>query len=146
MNLTPKIEIVLRWALAGIFIYASLDKIVHPEAFAEIIYNYHILPGFLINIAAIVLPWLEILLGLLLIAGRFRPGATGLAAILLAAFWVALLFNLARGLDINCGCFSTQSNEPSSMAWYVLRDTAFLAVGLFLFYKSVIDHKETIDI
>lgn len=50
--------------LGLVFVVASVDKIIHPKAFAEIIYNYQILPGSLINLTAIILPWLELLLGL----------------------------------------------------------------------------------
>jgi hypothetical protein len=54
---------------------------------------------------------------------------------LLIVFLAALVFNLARGLDINCGCFSTGSEAPAmSAGWYLLRDVGFLAVGVFLFY------------
>lgn len=123
---------LLRIVLGGIFIYASLDKILHPAAFAEIIYNYQVLPGEIINVSAIVLPWLELVLGILLVFGKFLPGASVLCALLLAAFWATLLFNLARGLDVHCGCFSTQSTDQAPMVWYVFRDTTFLAIGLAL--------------
>ncbi|MFH1138646.1 MAG: MauE/DoxX family redox-associated membrane protein [Pseudomonadota bacterium] len=136
------LHLAARLVLGGIFLYAALDKIVHPRAFAEIIYNYRILPGSLINLSAIALPWLEAALGLLLLAGRWTPGASSLVLALLAVFGAALLFNLARGLDIACGCFSAQENEAASMTYYVLRDTAFLVMGLFLFYSTFTKHKE----
>jgi uncharacterized membrane protein YphA (DoxX/SURF4 family) len=65
--------ILLRLFLGAIFVYASFDKILRPAAFAEIIYNYQILPDPLINIASIFLPWLELLLGLLLIFAFWLP-------------------------------------------------------------------------
>jgi uncharacterized membrane protein YphA (DoxX/SURF4 family) len=142
MTWRRRIVFLLRLALGGIFIYASLDKIVHPHAFAEIIYNYRILPGELINIAAVFLPWLELLMGLLLISGRFMHGATSICALLLIAFWASLLFNMARGLDIQCGCFSTQSTDAAPMIWYVVRDTTFLAMGLYLFYLTMKPKRE----
>lgn len=125
-----------RLILAGIFIYASVDKIAHPAAFARDVYNYQILPDALINLTAMVLPWLELLLGLCLLAGLWLPGAVLAANGLLIVFLAALVFNLARGLDIDCGCFNTNNAAPSiSAGWYVLRDMLFLAVGGFLFYK-----------
>jgi len=48
-----------RLVMAGIFLYASIDKIAHPAAFAKDIYNYQILPDALINLTALLLPWLE---------------------------------------------------------------------------------------
>jgi uncharacterized membrane protein YphA (DoxX/SURF4 family) len=67
--------ILLRLFLGAIFVYASFDKIFRPSAFAEIIYNYQILPEAFINFTSIFLPWLELHLGLLLILGFWLPGA-----------------------------------------------------------------------
>jgi uncharacterized membrane protein YphA (DoxX/SURF4 family) len=67
--------IALRLFLGLVFVYASFDKILRPAAFAEIIYNYQILPEALINFTSIFLPWLELHLGLLLILGFWLPGA-----------------------------------------------------------------------
>ena len=122
--------------MAGIFIYASIDKIVHPAAFARDVYNYQILPDALINMTALALPWLELFLGLCLLAGIWLPGAVLVVNALLVVFLAALLFNLARGLDVNCGCFSTGSDGPAmSTGWYLMRDVGFLALGAFLFYE-----------
>ena len=127
--------IAVRLILGCVFLYASLDKILHPAAFAKAIYNYQILPDALINLTAIILPWLEVLLGIFLILGGWFPGAIFLTNFLLAVFFGALVFNLARGLDIYCGCFSTSQEAGSgeSMVWYVIRDGIFLIMALYLF-------------
>jgi uncharacterized membrane protein YphA (DoxX/SURF4 family) len=128
-------QVMARLIMAAIFIYASLDKIAHPAAFAKDVYNYQILPDALINLTALILPWLELFLGLCLIAGIWLPGAVITVNGLLIVFMASLIFNLARGLDVNCGCFSTGSDAPAmSAGWYLLRDVLFLAVGVFLFY------------
>lgn len=121
--------------LAGIFIYASVYKILDPAAFAKEVYNYQILPDHLINLTALVLPWLELFIGLCLSAGICLHGAALMANGLLTVFLVSLVFNLARGLDINCGCFGGGGDAPAMWTgWYLLRDLLFLSVGLFLFY------------
>jgi uncharacterized membrane protein YphA (DoxX/SURF4 family) len=126
---------VVRLILGGVFIYASVDKILHPAAFAEAVYNYKILPDALINLTAIILPWLELLLGIFLVSGVYLPGAIFLINILLVTFFVALVFNLARGLDIHCGCFTTSQEAPINLSmWlYVIRDGAFILLALYLF-------------
>lgn len=48
--------LVVRLFLGAVFVYASLDKILHPQAFAEMVYNYQLLPDVLINLTAIILP------------------------------------------------------------------------------------------
>jgi hypothetical protein len=69
------------------------------------------------------------------------PGALLAVNGLLLVFLAALVFNMARGLDVNCGCFSTGSEAPTmSTTYYLARDIGFLALGAFLFYGTFISH------
>ena len=126
-----------RLALGFIFIFASIDKILNPAAFSEVIFNYQLLPDQAINVMAIVLPWLEIILGALLVAGLWLPGAVALATLLLVVFFLALLISLARGLDIQCGCFSTGAEGKPQMLWTLVRDALFLSVSFYLSYRTL---------
>ena len=127
----------VRLILGVIFIYASYDKILHPKAFAEVVYNYQILPDGLINLTAIFLPWIEIMIGVFLIVGFWMLGTVIWCNTLLVAYTGALGFNLARGLDVNCGCFSTTKGSPISIE-SILWDVAFLALsGYLLFFVFV---------
>lgn len=128
----PRTCLALRLAVGALFVAASVDKALHPAAFARIVASYQILPDALVNLAAVALPWIELAVGACLLAGRLVPGAALLAALLMSAFWTSLVFNWARGLDIDCGCFSTAGGEGGPMAWYVLRDGFFLALALGL--------------
>jgi rhodanese-related sulfurtransferase/uncharacterized membrane protein YphA (DoxX/SURF4 family) len=133
--LTRTLFLLFRLFLGGIFVYASYDKIFHPVPFAEIVYNYQILPDPLVNLSALLLPWIELLVGLSLILGVWLPGALLICNLLLLVFFSTLVFNLARGLDIDCGCFTTAIGYASGgqMLWYLFRDGFFLLVGSFLF-------------
>lgn len=122
----------LRLLLGGIFLYASYDKILHPQAFTEAVYNYQILPDHLVNLTALVLPWLELLLGLCLIAGVWLPGTILISTGLLTIFVAALVFNQIRGLDIHCGCFSTETSEGPAGILTVIRDLFFWAISIYL--------------
>jgi len=75
--------------------------------FALSIYNYKLLPDGLINVAAILLPWLEVIVGGSLLLGIGTAGGALIATALFSIFAGALTINLIRGLDIACGCFST---------------------------------------
>ena len=61
--------ILLRLVLGGLFIYAGAVKVLDPLGFAQNIRNYDLVGQSLSFIAAVVLPWLEILAGLALAAG-----------------------------------------------------------------------------
>ena len=130
--------LISRLVLGGIFTYASFDKILHPFEFAEVVYNYQLLPDVLVNLVSLFLPWLELLVGLSLILGVWLPGAVLICNLLLMVFFSTLVFNIARGLDIDCGCFTVSVGTSSGghMLWYLFRDGFFLFVGLFLFFSS----------
>jgi hypothetical protein len=52
-----KLQLICQFFLGGIFIYAAIGKILHPSLFKEIVFNYRILPGYLVNVVAILIPW-----------------------------------------------------------------------------------------
>ena len=134
-----------RLVLGAVFIYASLDKILNPGAFAQAVFNYQVLPGTLVNLTALILPWLELILGACLLSNRWMTGASSIAAGLMTVFIGLILFNLARGLDISCGCFSTSPAEGPMDKLTLLRDALFLVLALCLvaltFYKKAVHNK-----
>jgi uncharacterized membrane protein YphA (DoxX/SURF4 family) len=117
---------VVRWVIGLVFIYAAIDKIVHPDQFARIIHNYHIAPGNLVNIGALFMPTLEILAGLMLITGFWEKSATVVVTGLLLAFVIALSTALVRGVNIECGCFSTTSKAKGPVIDLIIRDLLML--------------------
>ena len=129
----PITALVLRIVLGCVFIYASLDKIRHPDLFAEAVYNYQLLPDVTVNLVAISLPWLELLGGSLLVLGLWMEGSILILSGLMVIFIGALGINLARGLDVHCGCFITQSSDPITILT-LFRDSLFLLIALYLFY------------
>jgi uncharacterized membrane protein YphA (DoxX/SURF4 family) len=118
-----------RLVMAGVFIYASIEKIIHPNLFAQAVYNYQVLPEYLVNLTALILPWLELILGACLLINRWMAGSSALAALLMALFVGMILFNLARGLDISCGCFSTDPDDDPITVLTLARDILFLVLS-----------------
>jgi uncharacterized membrane protein YphA (DoxX/SURF4 family) len=126
------LQALCRLALGGTFIYASLDKIAHPQEFAGIIANYAILPAALVTLPALVLPWVELVAGLALVVGLWKRSAALLLCLLLLAFMAALGFNALRGVSLSCGCFSTSAADKESASLLVLRDLLILLPGLLI--------------
>lgn len=88
---------------------AGALKIADPPGFAHEIHNYALLPERLVNPAALILPWLEVVTGLALFLGVWRRSAAAIFAVLLVVFIGALSINLGRGRPVDCGCFGTSS-------------------------------------
>ncbi|MGQ9669227.1 cation diffusion facilitator family transporter [Desulfosoma sp.] len=121
---------VVRIALGLVFLYASYEKILDPWDFAQTVHNYRLLPVWAVNAVALVLPWLEAVLGVCLMAGLWLPGSFTTATGLLLVFWVSLVFNQLRGVDVDCGCFGgSEGNGASSMTLSILRDTVLVATA-----------------
>src|SRR4051794_18874438 len=99
------VVLVLRVILGSIFIFAALPKIQDPPSFAHLIYNYRLLPPNMINMVALVIPWLELLCGVFLIFGIWTQTVGIVISILLILFTAAIAINLAHGNAIECGCF-----------------------------------------
>ena len=128
------IELAARWILGLTFIYASFHKIVFPADFAKIVYGYDLFPEISINLIAIVIPFLELVIGLALIIGIYPRSAAIIISGLLLVFIAASAINLIRGHEFNCGCFSAgQSGYASSPSLTIARNIFYLALGVQIF-------------
>ncbi len=133
----PLLVSLVRVALGAVFIVASLDKIKNPEAFATNIANYRILPYTFINGIAIVLPWLEFVTGTVLVLGVWIRASTMILSGMLLAFSIAISQALARGLDISCGCFTTNPVAERMSWWTLIWDLIWLSWGILVW---IFDH------
>src|SRR2546422_3976141 len=105
MTLNTIVSFIFRLVLGTIFIIASIDKIAAPDAFAASVQAYHLAPYALVNLIALVLPWIELLCGTFLIAGVYVRGSSLMVSLLLGMFVIAMISALMRHLNIDCGCF-----------------------------------------
>ena len=122
-----------RAILAGVFLFAAWPKIQDPAGFAKAISNYQLLPYAVINLLAIFLPWLEIFAAAaLLIAPALRRGALLMIAGMTLVFTGAIGLAMARGIDIDCGCFSTTGSGMKAGWLHLLLDAGLLAVCIAL--------------
>ncbi len=138
----PWLTIRVQIALGAIFVIAALPKIADPPSFAHMIYNYRLVPSPLINISALMMPWVELLAGLALILGAWKAAARTVIAILLAVFIVAISINLFRDNAIDCGCFNvadrgkTHEQRIVDMKVDVLRDLGMMLLVAQLWWAA----------
>lgn len=140
-----KIRKVASWAgrlvLSGVFIYAGAMKMHDPHGFAENVASFHLLSEGLVTPVTLTLPPLEILAALLaLSAGLWRRAGAFCLLALLIVFTAALASALARGLQVDCGCFGADRLDilsPTKNLWFALsRDVALLGLAWFLYTDS----------
>ncbi|MEA4857803.1 MAG: MauE/DoxX family redox-associated membrane protein [Solidesulfovibrio sp.] len=120
---------LLRAALGVLFLVAAWDKIADPLAFAKIIRNYQLLPEMLVGGVALVLPWIEVVVGMCLLVGLFSRGAGLSATLMMAVFLSAMAWAWHKGISTQCGCFTTKADDAISARTFV-RDGSILALAL----------------
>lgn len=100
------LRLFLRLVLGAIFVYAAWVKLREPwQMFANSVANYDLLPMWAVKLVARALPWAELLIGLLLISGRFLRVSSIAASALLLGFFAIMVRTYASGIQIECGCF-----------------------------------------
>jgi uncharacterized membrane protein YphA (DoxX/SURF4 family) len=131
------IELAARWIIGLTFIYASYHKILAPAEFAKIVYGYDLFPNEIINLIAILVPFIELITGLALILGLYPRSAVLIINGMLVVFIIILSINLIRGHEFDCGCFSAQeAGYFSSTESTLVRDIIYLILGLQIFLFS----------
>ena len=116
-----------RLVLAGVFLVAAVPKLLDPAAFAAAIGNFRVCPESMVNAIATVVPALE-LCGALALLTPWRRGGALLLGALLIAFTALLASSLARGLDLDCGCFGTTAQAEPVTPLDLLRNAGLLAL------------------
>lgn len=127
-----------RVLLGFVFLVACIHKILFPEIFALSVYQYQLLPDTWVNSVAITLPWIELVAALAVIGSpRFKDGAALLMLVMLAVFAGAMMINIFRGLDVACGCFSTDPSE--AIGWTnVVRNVGYMFIAMVVLLEQPI--------
>ena len=103
----PVLIRVCRIGIGLVMLAAALGKIGDPAAFATQIHHFRLIPIGAENLLAIVLPWVELIAGLTLVLGVHARSGAWLSSAMMVVFTLAVGAAVARGLDIECGCFGT---------------------------------------
>jgi uncharacterized membrane protein YphA (DoxX/SURF4 family) len=126
---------LFRTLLGAVLLAAGFSKLNDGWKFAEAIANYQLFPAQVNQLAAVVLPWLEVCAGLMLVLALWQRAAALVSVLIFFAFGVAVVSALGRGLDIQCGCFGTDQAVKLGIQTLAL-DIACLTTALVVFTKS----------
>ncbi len=125
----------IRLVLSAVFVYAGVIKVIDPQSFADSVASFKILPSPLIGPTALSLPPMEIVVGVLLLIGRYKRQAAASIFALGTVFAIALVQAIFRGLEVDCGCFG--EGDPSIWStWMSLGRDLLILLGSGLLYKS----------
>lgn len=118
---------IVRIALAVLFIYGGVVKLIDPKAFARTISGYGLVPEIILPVVAIGLPLIETIAGIgLLLDIR---GSLAVVASLLGMFLFVLGYGISLDLDVDCGCFGADDlAKQASLRQAFFRDVVLLGV------------------
>lgn len=124
-----QVQFVLGFCLGLVFLASALPKLRNPKGFILTVVEYQVLPPRLAELFARLLPPAEVFAAILLLTGTAGRIGYILAASLLASFIWAISINLARGRDLDCGCFGAAGSRRIGPG-LLLQDLVLLGVSL----------------
>ena len=141
MNSFRKYLLLLARILLGVmWVLAGVEKIADPSQFSRDISNYHLLPFGIENTVAIILPWLELFIGLSLIFGLYISSASLISGVLMLVFVIFIAQAMVRGFNIECGC---GLKEGQMVGWGKIFENLLYFLGS---YFILIRKEKTLEI
>ncbi len=133
----PWLGLLSRLVLGGVLLAAGLLKYQHLDKSQMAVRAYELLPIPFANFMGIILPFLEIAVGVLLIIGAGVRISALVSGVLMVAFIIGISWAWARGLSIDCGCFGGGGQVEPGTANYLpelLRDGGLALLAIYLFF------------
>ena len=132
------VGLLARLFLGAVLIYAGATKVGHPLTAERAVQAYEIFPMGLAGLIGQALPFVEIVLGVLLVLGLFTRPVAIVSTLLLLAFVAGISQAWARGLTIDCGCFGGGGQVGAAQTRYpqeIARDLGFMVAGVWLVWR-----------
>jgi uncharacterized membrane protein YphA (DoxX/SURF4 family) len=125
-----------RLLLGTVWLVAGASKITDLDASVRAVRAYRLLPETAAQVVGAGLPVVELLLGVLLVAGAGVRAAAAISAVLMLAFVIGIASVWARGLRIDCGCFGSggelAAGQDPSYGLELARDAALTVIAVLL--------------
>jgi uncharacterized membrane protein YphA (DoxX/SURF4 family) len=126
-------SLLFRMGVGITFVVAATAKIREGSAFVDEVLEYELLPEGLAEVYATVLPWVEVVVGCLLIVGLATRVGAVVAALVSLSLIIANGLVLARGLDLACGCFGDMAALETREA--IIIDCVLLILSLLILVR-----------
>lgn len=132
------VGLVARLLLGGVLLVAGGLKVGNPLGSARAVQGYDVMPFAVAEYIGYALPWVEVVIGLLLVLGLFTRTSALLGALLMAAFVIGITQAWVRGLTIDCGCFGGGGRVDAGETKYgqeIARDLGLALCGVWLLVR-----------
>jgi len=132
---------IIRLVMGTIFIYASYSKILDPVSFSSNIHNYGVTIIYIENLISLILPWIELFVGIGLISGLKYEASVDISIYMVILFIFLITQAYLRGKSIDCGCFFNDISPEDAatkrfdMLKRIIEDIVFLILLFTLKYS-----------
>jgi uncharacterized membrane protein YphA (DoxX/SURF4 family) len=130
------LSFVFRIGLGVVFIISGAGKLPELAAFIEQVEEANILPHALAQVYGTALPYVEIVIGALLILGLLSRFAAGIGGLAVLSFIIGNSTRLYRGLYGECGCFGSIASLQFSTGEALIIDCVLLIMAI-----QILTHK-----
>jgi uncharacterized membrane protein YphA (DoxX/SURF4 family) len=130
--------LLLRLGLAAVWLSAGIPKIADLAQNYVAVQAYQLLPQQAVGPVSVIQPFLEVAIGVLILIGIGTRLVSGLSLLLLALYIGGIASVWARGLAIDCGCFSAGGAAAAGSThypWDIARDVGFALMSLWLLVR-----------
>ncbi|SDT69236.1 DoxX family protein [Actinoplanes derwentensis] len=135
----PWLRTAARLGLAAVWLVAGSLKVGDLAESARAVNAYQVMSYDTAKMVGAVQPFLEIAVGLLLLIGLSTRLTAIISAVLMTVFIAGIVSAWARGLRIDCGCFSSggelAAGTGTAYGLDIARDLAFLALSGLLVWR-----------
>ncbi|MGQ0601070.1 MAG: MauE/DoxX family redox-associated membrane protein [Anaerolineales bacterium] len=99
--------------ISAVLLFSGIVHAAQPYYFIHTVSSYRLLPASVSGVLGLWLPYLQIVLAIYIGLGIAEKVALWIAASVFMAYTIAQLSVLARGMEIDCGCFGFVSTTVS---------------------------------
>ncbi len=127
------ILLLMRMILGGVFAFSAISKFAAPNALADALIGFQMIPESIALEAAVILIWHELICGIFMLLGLWTRATTIVLSVMLTIFEIGLASVMIRGIEVHCGCFG-QFTETQVGWTTVTRNIVLLGFCLSLLY------------
>jgi uncharacterized membrane protein YphA (DoxX/SURF4 family) len=132
-------RLLARLVVGGVWVAAGVLKLPDPAESVRAVRAYQLLPEAVVPTVGLLLPVLEVVVGLCLLLGLLTRISATMSVVMLTAFTIAIASVWARGLSIDCGCFgggaASEADAAASYPWDLARDVGLLLLSAWLAWR-----------
>jgi len=140
----PLLKIVFRVLLGGMLLFAGYLKLQDNTALFESVAYISWIPLILKSVIIDTLPWIEMIVGGLLIFNVLGKIVKPAAFVIYLSFFIFAIYGLGAGIEGDCGCFGDPEKGSiiasllgSEFGWkMVIRNGIFLMMASVLFIPA----------